>query len=107
MTITLNHHRTSNHNHTARNIVVACLALAIVVFGIPSLTNTQDTRTATPAAETESAVVDPIGLGSALSVTYDTTNTQPIVVDPIGLGSALSVTYDTTNTQPAVVDPIG
>jgi hypothetical protein len=69
----------------------AALATGVLVYQV------MDQPDAVPAPN----VVDPSGLGAALSVTYPTV---PNVVDPSGLGAALSVTYPTV---PNVVDPSG
>ena len=72
MTITLHQPHTSRHSHTTRNLVAGLLAVAAVVFAAQALGNTQNP-----------------------SITYDTDRTRPAVVDPTGLGTALSITYDT------------
>jgi hypothetical protein len=83
-------HRHANHRRTTRNLVAALVVLAAQALG-----DIQNPSATTSTDETRPAVVDPTGLGAALSITYDTDQTRPAVVDPTGLGAALSITYDT------------
>jgi len=107
MTITLPQTNTTDRHKTLARVVVALIAIAAVALTVRSIAHTNDITPTTTAGESRPTVVDPSGLGAALSVIYDTGEFRPTVVDPSGLGAALSVIYDTGEFRPTVVDPSG
>jgi hypothetical protein len=102
------HPADANHHHDNRTrsadrprtdnktrVMVMTLLAAVVFVGVRAVADTEDSPLTPPADQTRPNILDPTGLGAALSVVYEPNGTRPSIVDPTGLGAALSVVYGT------------